>query len=245
MSYDIFSNYYDLLMQNAGYSERVDHYRKILTDNGIKSGILLDLGCGTGTMSLLMAKAGYEVIGIDSSVGMLMKAKEKANKENVDLLLLNQDMEDLDLYGTVDCTISAFDCINHLDSLNTVKKVFEKVSLFTVPGGVFIFDVNTVFKHRNILADNSYIFESENVFCAWQNSLNEDNSVDITLDFFEKSGNSYKRETEYFSEIAFSSEELTSALYDAGFDIKSIFDDLTDNPVNETSQKAVFVAVKR
>lgn len=245
MSYDIFSNYYDLLMQNAGYSERANRYSKILTDNGIKSGILLDLGCGTGTMSLLMAKNGYEVIGVDSSVGMLMKAKEKANKENVDLLLLNQDMEELDLYGTVDCIISAFDCINHLDSLNTVKKVFEKVSLFTVPGGVFIFDVNTVFKHRNILADNSYIFESENVFCAWQNSLNEDNSVDITLDFFEKSGNSYKRETECFSEIAFSLEELTSALDDAGFDVKSIFDDLTDNPVNETSQKAVFVAVKR
>lgn len=243
MSYEIFAEFYDSLMENAEYDKRADYYQQILADNGIKSGILADLGCGTGSMSIRMHNKGFDVIGIDPGIGMLMQARQKT--AGTDILLLNQSMEELDLYGTIDCAISTLDCINHLESKENVLTAFKKVSLFMNKGGIFAFDVNTVFKHRNKLADNAYIFENDKVFCAWQNSLNDDDSVDITLDFFEEDEGAYYRETERFTERAYPIEELKQMLEEAGFTVKSIYDDMTFSPVKEDSERAVFVAEKR
>lgn len=243
MSYEIFAGFYDSLMENAEYDKRADYYQQILADNGIKSGILADLGCGTGSMSIRMHNKGFDVIGTDPGIGMLMQARQKT--AGTDILLLNQSMEELDLYGTIDCAISTLDCINHLESRENVLTAFGKVSLFMNKGGIFAFDVNTVFKHRNKLADNAYIFENDKVFCAWQNSLNDDDSVDITLDFFEDDGGTYYRETECFTERAYPLEELKQMLEETGFTVKNIYDDMTFSPVKEDSERAVFVAEKR
>ncbi|MBR5113644.1 MAG: class I SAM-dependent methyltransferase [Clostridia bacterium] len=243
MSYDSFSKYYDILMADADYPARAEYYHKLLSENGAASGILLDLGCGTGEMSLLMDSFGYEVIGVDSSVEMLNIARNKTAGR--DILLLNQPMEELDLYGTVDCAISALDCINHLDGKETVKESFSKVSLFMNPGGVFVFDVNTVYKHREILADNCFITENDNLFCAWQNSLNDDDGVDISLDFFEKSGDKYIRSSEFFTEYAYETDDIKSMLDEAGFEIIGEYDDMSFEPVKADSERAVFAARKR
>ncbi|MBR6941003.1 MAG: class I SAM-dependent methyltransferase [Clostridia bacterium] len=243
MSYDSFAKYYDCLMADADYSRRAEYYHDILTSNGAGKGILLDLGCGTGNMSVLMNNFGYEVIGTDSSVGMLMKAREKT--AGLDILLLNQPMEELDLYGTVDCAISALDCINHLSGKEAVQKAFDSVSLFMVKDGVFVFDVNTVFKHRTALADNCYVIENDDVYCVWQNSLCEDDSIDISLDFFTEENGVYTRESEYFTERAYPVSEIESMLGKAGFETLAIYDDLTFSPVRDDSLRAVFVAKKR
>ena len=243
MSYDSFSKYYDILMADADYPARAEYYHKLLSENGASSGILLDLGCGTGEMSLLMDSFGYEIIGVDSSVEMLNIAREKTFGR--DILLLNQPMEELDLYGTVDCAISALDCINHLDGKETVKEAFSKVSLFMNPGGIFVFDVNTVYKHREILADNCFVTEDDGLFCVWQNSLNEDDSVDISLDFFEKSGDKYIRSSEYFTEYAYETDDIKSMLDEAGFEIIGVYDDMSFEPVKAGSERAVFAARKR
>ena len=108
---------------------------------------VLDLGCGTGGISIEAAKKGYDVIGVDISVGMLNEARRKAAESGVSLLLLNQSMDELDLYGTVDFALCVLDGINHLDDAEMVKRTFERVSLFMVPGGAFAFDVNTPYKH--------------------------------------------------------------------------------------------------
>ena len=243
--YDNFCRYYDSLTGDVEYSKRADRFYGILCANGCDGGILLDLGCGTGSMCVEMSVKGYDVIGVDSSVGMLMAAREKAAEKGLDILLLNQSMEELDLYGTVDCAVSVLDSINHLPSAEAVLRAFEKVSLFMVPGGIFIFDVNTVYKHRNILADNTFVLENDSLFCVWQNELNEDDSVSINLDFFEEEDGAYYRSSESFTERAYSIEKLTEMLDKAGFDILAINDDISENPLSERSERAMFTAKKR
>ena len=143
MSYDVFSRFYDSLTDKVEYEKRAEYFCGLLSMCRKEKGILLDLGCGTGGISIEAAKKGYDVIGVDISVGMLNEARRKAAESGVSLLLLNQSMDELDLYGTVDFALCVLDGINHLDDAEMVKRTFERVSLFMVPGGAFAFDVNT------------------------------------------------------------------------------------------------------
>ena len=246
MSYDNFSDFYDLLTDNVEYEKRADYFCRLLSMCGIKSGILLDLGCGTGSMSVKMAERGFDVIGVDSSVGMLNAARQKAYENSAEILLLNQNMQDIDLYGTVDCAICVLDGINHLANEADVKRTFEKVSLFMNKGGAFAFDVNTIHKHKNVLADNAFVYEPDGLFCVWQNNYNpEDNSVDISLDFFEEEDGVYYRSCESFTEQAYELESIKIWLEEAGFEVVGIFEDLTADPVNPETERAVFLAKKK
>ena len=246
MSYDDFSCYYDLLTDNVEYKKRAEYFCRLLSMCGINGGILLDLGCGTGGMSFEMADRGFDVIGVDSSVGMLNVAQQKMFEREKRILLLNQNMQEIDLYGTVDCAICVLDGINHLENIDEVKKTFEKVSLFMNKGGVFAFDVNTIHKHKNILADNAFVYEPEGVFCVWQNSYNpEDNSVDISLDFFEEEDGVYYRSSENFSEQAYELDEIKLRLEESGFEVVGIYDDMTTEEVKPESERAIFLAKKK
>ncbi len=246
MSYDVFSGFYDRLTDNVEYEKRADYFCRLLSLCDIQGGILLDLGCGTGSMSVKMAEKGFDVIGVDSSVGMLGVAQQKAYETGRQILLLNQPMQDIDLYGTVDCAICVIDGINHLNDSDEVRQTFEKVSLFMNKGGAFAFDVNTIYKHRNVLADNAFIYDFDDLFCAWQNNYNSaDNSVDIMLDFFEEEDGVYYRSSENFSEQAYELNDISLWLSDAGFDIIGIYDDLTTDPVKPDSERAVFLAKKK
>lgn len=246
MSYDDFSRFYDLLTDNVEYEKRADYFCRLLSMCGINEGILLDLGCGTGSMSLAMAERGFDVIGVDSSVGMLNAAQQKMFTSGKQMLLLNQSMEEIDLYGTVDCAICVLDGINHLKNEKAVKATFEKVSLFMNKGGAFAFDVNTLYKHKFVLADNVFVYEPDGVYCVWQNSFNEaDSSVDISLDFFEEEDGVYYRSGESFTERAYELNEIKAWLEDAGFEVIGIYDDLTLDDVKQNSERAVFLAKKK
>ena len=246
MSYDDFSRFYDLLTDNVEYKKRADYFCRLLSICGINGGILLDLGCGTGNMSFEMADKGFDVIGVDSSVGMLNIAQQKMFETGKHILLLNQNMQEIDLYGTVDCAVCVLDGINHLDSAEDVKETFEKVSLFMNKGGAFAFDVNTIYKHKNILSDNAFVFEPEGVFCAWQNSYDpDDNSVEISLDFFEEEDGVYYRSSESFTEKAYELDEIKSWLEEKGFEVVGIYDDMTTENVKPDSERAVFLARKK
>ncbi|MBE6771772.1 MAG: class I SAM-dependent methyltransferase [Ruminococcaceae bacterium] len=246
MSYDNFSRFYDRLTDNVEYEKRADYFCRLLSMCGVNSGILLDLGCGTGSMSVKMAERGFDVIGIDSSIGMLNAAQQKMFESGKNLLLLNQSMQDIDLYGTVDCAICVLDGINHLNSADEVRQTFKKVSLFMNKGGAFAFDVNTIYKHKNVLADNAFIYEFDDLFCSWQNNYNSsDNSVDISLDFFEEEDGVYYRSGEGFTEQAYELSDISTWLEDAGFEVVGIFDDLTTDNVKPDSQRAVFLTKKK
>lgn len=246
MSYDVFSRFYDSLTDNVEYEKRAEYFCLLLSMCRKEKGILLDLGCGTGGISIEAAKKGYDVIGVDISVGMLNEARRKAAESGVSLLLLNQSMDELDLYGTVDFALCVLDGINHLDDAEMVKRTFERVSLFMVPGGAFAFDVNTPYKHKNVLADNAFVYDLDSLYCVWQNSYNEsDGSVDITLDFFEEEDGAYYRSSEYITERSYPLEDISRWLEQAGFEVMGVFDDMTLDHVRPGSEKAVFLAKKK
>lgn len=219
-SYRKFAEYYDILTENVDYKSRMDEINSLFqkySDNTDEK-ILLDLACGTGSMSEEAEKLGYDVIGVDCSEEMLFEAVNKKYEKALDIQYVKQDMRKLDLYGGVDITICILDSLNHLSGFEDVKKVFERVFMFTNEGGLFIFDMNTPYKHRNVLADNAFIFETDDVFVTWENEFSEkDCRVDITLNFFEKTHNNYKRYTENFSELAYEKEAIIKACEEVGF----------------------------
>ena len=176
---------------------------------------------------------------------MLSIALDKKFDSGLPIQYLRQDMCRLDMYGTIDVTICALDSINHLPDIKSVKRAIERVSLFLNPNGLFIFDVNTIYKHKNILGDNTFIYDTEEVYCVWQNTFEEkDNTVDIDLNFFEKDNNCYYRFDENFKEIAYDVNRLIDICENAGFEVLGIYDYMTENPPRENSEKITFVARK-
>ncbi len=242
-SYDIFSQFYDNLTDNVDYKKRAEFFRTLLVRYKVKDGAtVLDMGCGTGKFTCEMAKMGYDMIGTDISPEMLCEARNNMYENEVQMLLLCQSMEELDLYGTVDCAVSTLDSLNHLESSENVKKAFYNAGLFMNPDGIFIFDVNTVYKHREILGNNTFVYDTDEVYCVWQNTLNEDDSVDISLDFFECDGDAYYRSNQEFSERAYPIENIKKWLEEAEFQVLDIFDDISGNPLCETTQRAIIAA---
>jgi len=245
--YSFFSSVYDTLTENVNYAARADYIADLLADNGIKGGILLDLACGTGTLSVEMSKKGFEVIGVDASADMLSVAMNNAYEAERNILFLCQPMQQLDLYGTINAAICTLDSINHLTDEADVQATFDKVSLFTEPGGIFIFDVNTVFKHREILADNTFVYDMDDVYCVWQNSFDSaTDTVQIDLDIFEQVDDGvYERMQESFCERAYPLPLITEMLDKSGFETVAVYDELTREEPKENSERLFIVARKK
>lgn len=245
--YEFFAGVYDELTGNVDYKKRGDYFHKIMLKNGKKDGIVVDLACGTGSLSEYFARLNYDVVGIDCSEDMLSVAIDKKMQSQSDIIYLNQRMQDLDLFGTVDIVICALDSINHITNDDEVKQVFERVSLFLNEDSLFIFDVNTIYKHQHILNNNTYVYDCENVYCVWQNKNLGHNIIEINLDIFEydKEEDVYYKEQETFCEKAYSIDELKKWLDDAGFDVLNVYADDTFEDVKQDTQRAVFVAKNR
>ena len=202
-SYNDFAQVYDLLTQNIDYHQRACYFDELIHRYTKNRGILLDLACGTGSLSEEFASLGYDVIGVDSSEDMLNQAMEKKYHSGSDIIYLCQKMQDLDLYGTIDVTICALDSINHVTDPAILQDSLCKISLFTNPGGLFLFDANTPYKHRHVLANNSFIYDYDDVYLAWQNETN-DNLTTINIDIFTQNENgTYSRSEECFCERAY------------------------------------------
>ncbi len=243
--YSVFARYYDELTANIDYGRRAAYFNEIIGRyKSTEGSILLDLACGTGSISEEMARLGYDVIGVDNSDEMLGAALDKKFDSGLNIQYLCQDMRCLDMFGTIDITVCALDSINHLPDLNAVREVFGRVAFFSEVGGLFIFDVNTLYKHRNILADNTFTYETENVYCIWENSLvPETDEVKMHLEFFEREENGlYSRSSDSFSEKAYSEEQLEALLTETGFELVAKFgDDSFDSPAPD-AQRIVYVA---
>lgn len=244
--YGLFSFVYDKLTENVNYTARADYIADLLAENGITGGILLDLACGTGTLSIEMSKKGFEVIGVDASADMLSVAMNNAYESERNILFLCQPMQQLDLYGTINAAICTLDSINHLTDPADVQAAFDKVSLFTEPGGVFVFDVNTVYKHREVLADNTFVYDTDDVYCVWQNSLDKaTDTVQIDLDIFEQIDEDvYERVQDSFCERAYPLTLLKEMLCKAGFETVAVYDELTHEEPKEESERLFIVARK-
>lgn len=240
--YDFFACVYDDLMYDVDYKKRTSYLMKLFKKYDKAPTLLLDAACGTGGFSNEFAKLGTEVIGVDMSEEMLSIAREKAMESGKDILFLCQRLEELDLYGTVDGAVCCLDSLNHITDYNTLCKAIKKTALFLEEGRLFIFDVNTEYKHKEILGNNVFVIERDDVYCVWANKYTEKNKVtNISLDFFIKENDVYNRYSEEFSERAYTSEQLEKALQKAGLEIVNIFGDMTENPLSDTSQRAIYV----
>lgn len=243
MGYAAFAAFYDALTENVDYAQIAAYYDRLRQSFGGKKGILLDLACGTGSLSVLFSEMGYDVIGADSSPEMLSVALSKKHDA---IQYLCQSMTELDLYGTIHAAVCSLDSINHLSGREEVLRAFERVSLFCEPNALFLFDVNTVYKHEQVLESRAFVYETEQVYCVWQNEYLGGGTTMITLDFFsEGEDGRYERFSEEFTETAYPEEELRALLERAGFEVCAVYDYLTENPPREDSEKLTFVARKR
>ncbi len=242
MSYSVFAQYYDVLTDNVEYSKKARYLDGILRKYKPGCSLIVDLACGTGSLSVRLAEMGYDVIGVDISPDMLMEARMKSPPE---ILYLCQPMQKLDLYGTVDAVVCVLDSVNHVTQQEVLQEAFRRVSLFLEPDGVFVFDANTPYKHSSVLASNTFVYDTEKVFCVWQNQPGEDGLVSINLDFFENEDGVYYRSSESFCERAYPHDLLSSMIDEAGMEICEEYDDYTDSKPDEQTERIVYICRKK
>ena len=238
--------FYDDLTQDVPYERFADFYELIFRRYGVQPRMLLDLACGTGTLTVLLARRGYEMIGADASEEMLSVAMDKAAGEDLAVLplFLCQSMEDLDLYGTVNAAICSLDGINYVPA-EALPEVFHKLHLFVEPGGVVIFDVNTPEKLRG-LDGQVFLDETEDVYCVWRAEFDDGRGALIYgMDVFARlDDDTWERGAEEHIEYAHSPALLTQILTEQGFGEIAVFGELTDRPPKPGEQR-IFVAARR
>lgn len=247
--YAALSSFYDRLMGDVDYTARAGYLLSLMERHRPDKppALVLDLACGSASLSLELIARGVEVIGVDGSGEMLAVAADKARQARVgesSLLLRCQDMRELDLYGTVDTAVCALDSFNHLCRTADLAEVLRRLRLFIEPDGLLLFDVNTPYKHRQALADNVFVFEQEDFVCVWRNRLIDRTAeVDMQLDFFVQNGETtYERFTDFVRERAYAESTWRRLLADAGFDTLAVYDDGTVQPPRPDSERLTLVA---
>lgn len=247
MSYSEFADVYDSLQADVDYNKRTEYLLNLFEKYDRRPTLLLDMACGTGGFSLQFAKRGVDVIGVDISPEMLNIARERLSAENLQALLLCQSAAELDLYGTVDGAICCLDSLNHIIDEGELCNSIAKISLFLEPGRLFIFDVNTEYKHRKVLSGNTFVYDRDDVYCVWTNSeCDKAAIVDISLDFFKKGQDGdYKRSGEEFSERAYSVPFLKGACRAAGLEVLAVLSDMKYKKPCKDDERIIFVLRKR
>ena len=222
-AYTSFAYVYDTFMDNVPYGEWARHIREKLCEHGVTDGIVLDLGCGPGTMTERLAGYGYDMIGVDNSEEMLELAMEKKTESGYDILYLLQDMRGFELYGTVRAVVSVCDSVNYITEPDELEEVFRLVNNYLDPKGIFLFDFNTVHKYRDVIGDSTIAEDRGVCSFIWDNRYYEKeqiNEYDLTLfiaEDFNPMENAYVSERTADSEDALLSEEGAGDLEDTMF----------------------------
>lgn len=237
---------YDLLMDDVDYSQWADYIEALFEKYAVKPEIILDLACGTGSLTLELAKRGYDMIGIDISPEMLNRAVEKTDLSGVSPLWVCQDMRSFELYGTVDAIVCTMDSLNYILDMNDVRNVFRLAGNYLNPGGLFIFDLNTPYKFEHIFADNLFYEIRDDIAYLWQNSYNPESKIcDFDLTFFVKEkGDLYKRLEERQKQRAWSYDEIQSAVCGSGLNLADVFDAFTFDKPLQTAERCFYIAKK-
>lgn len=256
-AYTGFASVYDTFMDNVPYQEWTDYLVGLLKEYGVENQLVLDLGCGTGSITRRLAKAGYDMIGIDYSEDMLEIARDKDMEEDVafdQILYLNQDMREFELFGTVAAVVSICDSMNYITSKDDLKKVFQLVNNYLDTRGIFIFDINTVHKFKDILAESTIAENREDASFIWENYYDEHdkiNQYDLTIykkteleveDESQCYQSLYERLEETHYQKAYEIEEVIEVLKEAGMEFIAVYDACTKNPPNENSERVYFIA---
>lgn len=245
-AYTDFAAVYDRFMDNVPYEEWYTRICEILKEQGIREGLVLELGCGTGTMTELLSKAGYDMIGVDNSPEMLELALIKKEQNESNSLYLLQDMREFELYGTVAAIISVCDSMNYLTSIDDFKQVLKLVENYLDYDGIFLFDLNSVYKYRELLADEVFAENREDCSFIWENMFDEEsmlNEYALTL-FVKEEEELYYKYEEFHYQRAYELEDVKKMLKEAGLIFLTAFDGYSHNVVNENSDRIVVVCKK-
>ena len=209
-AYGEFARVYDIFQDNVDYDSWAGYLKDTLREYGISDGLILELGCGTGTMTELLADSGYDMIGVDNSEEMLAEAMQKRETSGHDILYLLQDMQEFELYGTVRAVISVCDSLNYLTEEQDLEHVFELVNNYLDPGGLFIFDMNTVYKYQEMIGDSTIAENREEGSFIWENTYDEESGINeyaLTL-FLPDTDGRYEKVEEVHYQRAYPLEQI-------------------------------------
>lgn len=249
MIYDLLAPVYDRINSDIDYVRWADFIEAVIARNYTlgRPELLLDLGCGTGRMTLELAERGYDMTGVDYSPEMLDIARkaEAARKPAKPVLWLCQDMCDFELYGTVDVAVCCLDGINHITSEKSLGRCFDLVHNYLVPDGLFIFDINGKHKFESIYGNETYVMEEDDSFCIWQNDYDPKRRICdfyITL-FKECEGGRYARFDEMQSERMYTLRRMKKMLLSSNFELLGAYSDFDFNPADDNSER-IYIAAR-
>ncbi|SCW27118.1 Ubiquinone/menaquinone biosynthesis C-methylase UbiE [Eubacterium ruminantium] len=247
-TYSKFALVYDNLMDNIPYDEWTSYLKKLLDDYDIKEGIIAELGCGTGNITERLAEYGYDMIGIDNSPEMLDIAMQKGAANKSSSLYLCQDMREFELYGTVRAVISLCDSINYITDKDDLVTIMRLVNNYLDPGGLFIFDFNTLHYYRDVVADNTIAEDRDDISFIWDNYFDEDTNInELALSLFVKDKESesddiYKKYSELHLQKAYTLDEIKEAIAASGLEFITAFNAFTSNAPDEDSERIYIIA---
>ena len=248
MIYDLIAPIYDKVNGDVDYSRWADFIEEVIKReyrHG-KPELVLDLGCGTGRMTLELARRGYDMTGIDYSTEMLEIARDNAEEEGLAdrMLWLCQDITEFELYGTVDVTVSCLDTVNHITEPAALSECFSLVHNYLIPDGLFIFDVNGKYKFEHTYGKEAYVIEDETNFCVWQNYYNEKSRLcDFYISLFEECEDGrYERYDEEQRERMYTLRSLKKLLKDNGFEFIGAYSDFDFGEGSDDNDRIYLVA---
>ena len=242
-AYTDFALVYDELMDNTPYEVWCEQITAVLAGNGIEKELIVDLGCGTGVLTELLARKGYDMIGIDLSQEMLNRAIEKRDASKLPILYLQQDMREFELYGTVKAVVSVCDSLNYLLEDEDVIQTFRLVNNYLDPQGLFIFDFNTVYKYKEVIGDATIAENREDCSFIWENYYHEQEKInEYEITFFIKEGEFYRRFEETHFQRGYTVEEMQDFLLKAGLEFISMKDADTFLDVTDESERVCMIA---
>ena len=245
-AYTSFASVYDTFMDNIPYEEWAEYLVGLLKEYGISDGLVLDLGCGTGNMTELLATAGYDMIGVDNAEEMLEIAMEKREQTGHDILYLLQDMREFELYGTVKAIVSICDSINYITEEEDLLEVFRLINNYLDPKGIFIFDFNTVYKYRELLGNQTIAEDREDCSFIWDNYYYEDeriNEYELSLFIKEQDSDLYRKYQEMHYQKAYDLETIKGLVEESGLEYITAYDAFTRNQPTEESER-IYVIVR-
>ena len=247
-AYTSFAAVYDTFMDNIPYEEWEKYLKSLLYEYGVREGLVLELGCGTGNMTEILAQSGYDMIGVDNAEEMLEIAIEKRMKSGLDILYLQQDMREFELYGTVKAIVSVCDSVNYILEEEELEEVFRLVNNYLDPGGVFIFDFNTVYKYREILGDQTIAENREECSFIWDNYYYEEERInEYELSLFIREGDSelYRKYQETHFRKAYDLETMKRLITQSGLEYITAYDAFTKEAPTRVSERIYVIARER
>lgn len=237
-AYTSFAQVYDLFMDNIPYEQWASYVKELLREYGVEDGLVLDLGCGTGSLTEQLAASGYDMIGVDLSQDMLEIALDKRSRSGLDILYLEQDMREFELYGTVRAVVSICDSMNYLTEYEDLVQVMRLVNNYLDPGGIFVFDLNTEYKYRELMGDQTFAEAREESSFIWENFYDEAEQInEYGLTLFIQEGELYRRFEEVHYQRCYSLDQIKEAAAQAGMEFVTAYEAFTRREPGEESER--------